>query len=319
MLDLKDNQDALKPRDEKDSQHGCPDDSDRCTQANANDRLPFGRKPVRWDENKKYGKPNHSHHSPIPAKQTLSSTPKVSDTNPAPEPHYYTLVLSRNDKLRQKILLALAANGHLTRSLAHEAEAIELLQEETPQLLVLAIDQNLLDFSDFFCNWRQQAETPLAVLGVLPDSETDLTRRIPSRLVDDILTEDQLLDGPFLSRRLEQLMTTPNSRKRNDLPEEGVLQVGPIRLTPEKYEVTIHGQPIQLTLTQFRLLLILSRRPGWVYSSEQISHQLKQFSIGADSGSVKTHIYLLRKRLGQAGRLIETVRGMGYRISSSVS
>ncbi len=316
MLDLKDNQAALKQDAKSGSSHGHARHASPNPRVQGDSHLPFGRKPIRWDINKKYGTPNHSQRDSRPAKHKFGDPARIARLNEAPEAHYYSLVLARDAKLRQKILLALAANGHLTRSLAHEAEAIELLQEETPQLLVLAIDQHLLDFSDFFCDWRQQAETTLAVLGVLPASETDLARRIPSRLVDDILTEDQLLDGPLLSRRLEHLMTSPHSPSKHDLPDQGVLQVGPIRLTPEKYEVTIHGQPIQLTLTQFRLLLVLARRPGWVCSSEQISHQLKQFSIGADSGSVKTHIYLLRKRLGQAGRLIETVRGMGYRISS---
>lgn len=278
------------------------------------------RKPIRWDMNKRYGEQSAKES----AKRTLSlqSSPEPvdaeHDTCPA-EDHYYTLVLARDDKLRQKIVLALAANGHLTVSRGRASEAIELLRRQTPQLLVIALDRTLVASADFFREWRTESETSRAILGILPADDLELASQVPGQLLDDVLFEDQLLDGPLFTRRLEKLMSAPALPDNFENPDQATVQVGPLRLVPEKYEVTLEGKPVQLTLTQFRLLLILARMPGWVYSSEQISHQLNQFSSGTDHTSIKTHIYLLRKRLGQSGQLIETVRGMGYRIGSPSS
>ncbi|MEL7089174.1 MAG: winged helix-turn-helix domain-containing protein [Planctomycetota bacterium] len=99
------------------------------------------------------------------------------------------------------------------------------------------------------------------------------------------------------------------------------LRVGRITVLPESYEVYVDRERIDLTLTQFRLLSALARRPGWVVSAEQFQQRLSK--AGGDNASssrnVKHHIAALRRRLGPAAAQVQTVRGEGYRLAEPSS
>jgi two-component system phosphate regulon response regulator PhoB len=75
----------------------------------------------------------------------------------------------------------------------------------------------------------------------------------------------------------------------------------------------VKGAPVILTATEFRILQFLARRPGWVFSRDQIIHAVKGDDYPVTERSVDVQIVGLRKKLGEAGNLIETVRGVGYR------
>ena len=96
------------------------------------------------------------------------------------------------------------------------------------------------------------------------------------------------------------------------------IEVGPLRIDPERKEVAIGGMPIRLTPKQFSLLLLLASEPGRVFSEEEILDAVWPDSPYADSKDIKQYVYLLRRRLGEAhpeGRsLIVTVAGFGYRL-----
>jgi two-component system, OmpR family, alkaline phosphatase synthesis response regulator PhoP len=95
---------------------------------------------------------------------------------------------------------------------------------------------------------------------------------------------------------------------------EQVVQLGEIAVDSGRHEVRVGGEPVELTLTEFRILESLARKPGWVFTR----YQLVDASRGEDSEvtdrSVDVHIVSLRRKLGPAGAHIETVRGVGYRM-----
>lgn len=95
------------------------------------------------------------------------------------------------------------------------------------------------------------------------------------------------------------------------------LRVGQITVLPESYEVYVDSERIELTLTQFRLLSALARRPGWVVSAEQFHQRFaKPGNVSpANSRNVKHHIAALRRKLGPAAWQVQTVRGEGYRLA----
>ncbi len=74
------------------------------------------------------------------------------------------------------------------------------------------------------------------------------------------------------------------------------------------------GKPVDLTLTEFRMLQLLARRPGWVFTRYQIIDAVQGEDVVVTDRSVDVHIVSLRKKLGAAGKYIETVRGVGYRL-----
>jgi DNA-binding response OmpR family regulator len=99
-------------------------------------------------------------------------------------------------------------------------------------------------------------------------------------------------------------------------PPRPPLILGPLRLDPERYEATVHGRPLTLTTTQFRLLQLLMKRPGWIVDDPQFRRRLGNPDAAAPGRSaLKHHVAGLRRALGDAGSLIQTVRGQGYRLA----
>ena len=80
-----------------------------------------------------------------------------------------------------------------------------------------------------------------------------------------------------------------------------------------RHVVIVHGAPVDLTLTEFRIVHSLARRPGWVFTRYQIVESTRGEDSEVTDRSVDVHIVSLRKKLGHAGALVETVRGLGYR------
>lgn len=96
------------------------------------------------------------------------------------------------------------------------------------------------------------------------------------------------------------------------LPE--YLNFGPLDVFPGRYEVLVQGEPVNLTLTEFRVLLLFLQRPGWVFSRQDIVKSVNGEGYKVTDRAVDVQIVGLRKKLAEAGALIETVRGIGYRI-----
>jgi two-component system phosphate regulon response regulator PhoB len=84
-------------------------------------------------------------------------------------------------------------------------------------------------------------------------------------------------------------------------------------IDPGRYQVTVDGSPVELTLTEFRMLHLLAQRPGWVFTRYQIVDAIRGEEYSVTERSVDVHIVSLRKKLGAASTWIETVRGVGYR------
>ncbi|MEM6332310.1 MAG: winged helix-turn-helix domain-containing protein [Planctomycetota bacterium] len=100
--------------------------------------------------------------------------------------------------------------------------------------------------------------------------------------------------------------------------EEPPIDAGNIRILPSRYEVFIDAKRVELTLTQFRILSIMARRPGWVFTPEQIARSLARDGIEVEASAMRNHIYMMRRKLGRAGgKQLETVRGVGYRVTSA--
>ncbi len=132
-------------------------------------------------------------------------------------------------------------------------------------------------------------------------------------LVGFVLGTDDYVTKPFsvkvLIERVKALL------RRSDSGEEEAISVGPIVLNRVKFRVTVGESPVPLTRTEFRILETLMSRPGRVFER----NELIEAALGDDSlvleRTIDVHIRALRKKLGQAARYIETVRGVGYRFA----
>jgi two-component system phosphate regulon response regulator PhoB len=82
---------------------------------------------------------------------------------------------------------------------------------------------------------------------------------------------------------------------------------------PGRHEVLLKGQAIPLTVTEFRLLHLLVRKPGWVFTRTQIVNEIHGEDYPVSDRSIDVQIVSLRRKLGKFGTHIETIRGIGYR------
>lgn len=125
---------------------------------------------------------------------------------------------------------------------------------------------------------------------------------------------DDYICKPFDMR--EVLLRVQSLFKRSAQTEkaENILRVGEIEIDADKYKVVAAGNTIDLTATEFRLLKLLVARKGRVQSRENLLVNVWNYESDIETRTVDTHIRRLREKLGKCGDVIETVRGVGYRI-----
>ena len=129
------------------------------------------------------------------------------------------------------------------------------------------------------------------------------------------LGADDYLTKPFSSRvLLARIRAVLRRHHAEPVAEDAVITHHGLVLHPGRHEVLVEGQPVPLTLTEFRVLHLLARHPGWVFTRNQIIAAAQGAAVSVTERSVDVHIVSLRRKLGILGEEIETIRGVGYRL-----
>jgi len=112
-------------------------------------------------------------------------------------------------------------------------------------------------------------------------------------------------------------------RRGNEAEDDGAtIHIKDLTIHPGRHQVFVKDKPVELTATEFRILLYLAKRPGWVFTRQQIVDAAQGDEVFVSDRfvtdrSVDVHIVSLRRKLGSAGASIETVRGVGYRLQDA--
>ena len=142
------------------------------------------------------------------------------------------------------------------------------------------------------------------------DSELDKVRALDGGA-------DDYLSKPFgmmeLVSRTRALLRRAG-RSSDSMPERKALSVENLTLWPDRREATIDGEPLSLTMREFDLLEFLMRSPGVVFSRETLLQRVWGWDFDGGSRTVDVHVQQIRAKLGASSDLIETVRGVGYRM-----
>lgn len=126
---------------------------------------------------------------------------------------------------------------------------------------------------------------------------------------------DDYVVKPFSPRVLTARVQAVLRRKEQVTPaEDETLEVHGITIHPGRHEVSVNGETIELTYTEFKVLHTLARRPGWVFTRSRIVDRVRGEGYAVTDRAVDVQIVGLRKKLGEYGSVVETVRGVGYRV-----
>ncbi len=219
------------------------------------------------------------------------------------------LVVDDEEDILELLRYNLLREGYNVSCAASGEEALRLAQSEIPDLLVLdlmlpGIDG--LEVTKILKNDSRTRDIPIVML-TAKGEEADIVTGLE-------LGADDYITKPFSPRVLVARVRAVLRRKGKEYKEETpVLRIHDIVIHPGRHEVLVNDKPVQLTLTEFGILNYLARRPGWVFTRSQIMDAVKGEDYFVTDRSVDVQIVGLRKKLCNAGKYIETVRGVGYR------
>jgi two-component system alkaline phosphatase synthesis response regulator PhoP len=132
---------------------------------------------------------------------------------------------------------------------------------------------------------------------------------------------DDYVTKPFspkvLIARIKAVLRRGFERQKSDLQEDrGTIVVDDLEINKGRHEVTLGGEQLHLTMTEFGILVLLAGKPGWVFTRQQIIDSVRGYDFLITPRAIDVQIFGLRKKMGDWGSLIETVRGVGYRFRS---
>lgn len=219
------------------------------------------------------------------------------------------LVLDADDPPPVALLGALAEAGHEVHHRTSAAEGLALARELRPDLVLLDLD---LRDGPATSACRVLGADPRALFVVLSHRTEELDRVLAFELgASDYVTK------PYSVREL-LLRTQAILRRAQTSPEAGTsyLEAAGLRIDRAGYRVFRGDNELSLTLLELRLLLALLEQRGRVLSRGALLHGVWGLDVSITTRTVDTHVKRLRDKLGSAGDLIQTVRGIGYRFAA---
>jgi two-component system phosphate regulon response regulator PhoB len=223
------------------------------------------------------------------------------------------LVVDDEPDITALVAYHLAKAGYRVSTAATGPEALKAAREERPDIVILDLMLPGVSGYDVLAELRRQEET--RDVGVIL---LTARREEPDRIRGLSLGADDYLTKPFSPQELSLRVQAVLRRLGSPAVSAGsTLAAGPISIDRSAHRVTVAGQELTLTATEYKLLLTLIERRGRVQTRPQLLETVWEAQPDIQTRTVDMHVQRLRTKLGEAGKLIETVRGFGYRFRAT--
>ena len=217
-------------------------------------------------------------------------------------------ILEDDASIRKLVVYTLQSQGIEAQGFDRPSQFWEAMEKGSPELVLLDIMLPEEDGLQVLKRLRSMPATKTLPVIMLTAKSTEYDKVIG---LDG--GADDYVAKPFgtmeLMARVKALL-----RRAEPVSDGKEYSIGPLLLNPDKHIIRVDGQDVALTLKEFQLLCYLIRNKGNVMTRDRILQEIWGYEFDGENRTVDVHIRTLRSKLGKAGDLIETVRGIGYRI-----
>ena len=219
------------------------------------------------------------------------------------------LVVDDEEDILELVRYNLARDGYRVVCAASGEQALSRAKSEPFDLILLDLMLPGIDGLEVAKRLKSKPETrhiPIIML-TAKGEEADIVTGLE-------LGADDYVTKPFSPRILIARVKAVLRRKvQEEVDDSSIIQIYELEIDPGKRKVLAKGSHVELTFTEFQVLYLLARRPGWVFTRFKIVDLIRGDDYPVTDRSVDVQIVGLRKKLGPCGKYIETVRGVGYR------
>jgi two-component system alkaline phosphatase synthesis response regulator PhoP len=216
-----------------------------------------------------------------------------------------------DDSIRELMTYTLGASGYETVGCENAGAFWEAMKKkEKPQLIILDImlpDEDGISILKKLRSYAPTADIPV-IMATAKSTEYD-------KVIGLDLGADDYLSKPF--GMMEMVSRVKAVLRRTHRDETKKLKIGKIEIDEKKHNVTVSGKKVNLTLKEYELLRLLMKNPGRVFTRDELLLSVWESDYSGETRTVDVHVGTLRAKLGKEGSRIETVRGVGYRISDA--
>ncbi|MBM3663657.1 MAG: response regulator transcription factor [Actinobacteria bacterium] len=219
------------------------------------------------------------------------------------------LTVEDDERIRTSVKLALEDEGWRVTEAGTGEEAITAFAEEAADVVLIDIMLPGMDGFEVCRSIRRQSDVPIVMVTARADTH-DVVAGLEAG-ADDYLTK------PFAPKELSARIRALLRRARPVVSGNPKLIFGSLEVIPQEGVVTMNGQPVHLTKTEFRLLVELANHPGTVFSREELLDKVWSHGVDGDSRLVDVHVRRLRTKVESDPanpQHVVTVRGLGYKL-----
>ena len=220
------------------------------------------------------------------------------------------LIIEDDENIQELVSYNLVKEGFRTIGALSGEDGLKKMKRDPVDLVILDLMLPGMDGFDVVKALKKNEETrhiPIIMM-TAKGEEPDVVAGLE-------IGADDYIVKPFspkiLIARMKAVLRRNSAKPIDDLKP---LRVRDLEIHPGRREVRFRDTPIELTNMEFRLLQVLAARPGWVFSRDQIMEVIRGTSDPVTDRAIDVMIVGLRKKLGEAGAYIETVRGVGYKV-----
>jgi len=218
-------------------------------------------------------------------------------------------IIDDEPDIRELVAIHLKKAGFRTVLFPDARRFFDWQKNNLPNLIVLDLmlpDMDGTEVCKIIKNDERLAHIPVIMLTARTD-EID-------KVLGLEIGADDYVTKPFSPKELVARVKAVLRRTETTAPEKTVVNFEGLSIDFDKYEISIDGKPVNLTPTEFHILKILTRKPGYVFNRDRILQELWGEDKIVIARTIDVHIKNLRDKLGKYGQCIQNLRGVGYRI-----